>query len=480
MPRLTQLVGLALVACAAPHSDKTDTGGTQNNPPPVTSNGHDWPTFDFDAARSGSFDATTGITAANVATMQRQQVTIDGTVDAAAIYLHNVQVNGAAHDVFFMTTTYGKTLAIDANDGSILWRFTPASFTQLSGSARITNVTPVADPDRTEIYTASPDGNVEKLSVADGHAIWTTPITAFAQREKIASALNYSGGHIIAVTGGYIGDAPPYQGHVSVLNASNGQVLHTWNSLCSDRAGLIDPSSCAQSGSAIWGRSGAVVDAGGNIYVATGNGRWDGATNWGDAFIKLDPTASTMLANYTPTNTANLEAGDTDVGSTSPVLLDATHVAQGGKDGTIRVLDLQALSGSTAHKGGESQTVGTPSGRQLFTSPAVLKQGATTWLYAADGGGTAAWTYSAGHLTAAWSNTNGGTSPVTAGGLLFVYDPGGSLRVYDPATGRAIATLPVGSGHWNSPIVADGRIALPEGSANNHATSGIFNIWRLP
>src|SRR6476469_9035300 len=321
MPRLTQLIGLAFVACAAPQSNKTDTGGTQNNPPPVTSNGHDWPTFNFDAGRSGSFDATTGITEANVATMQRQQVTIDGTVDAAAIYLHNVQVNGAAHDVFFMTTTYGKTLAIDANDGSILWRFTPASFAQLSGSARITNVTPVADPDRTEIYTASPDGNIEKLSVADGHAIWTTPITTFAQREKIASALNYSGGHIIAVTGGYIGDAPPYQGHVSVLNASNGQVLHTWNSLCSDRAGLIDPSSCAQSGSAIWGRSGAVVDAGGNIYVATGNGRWDGATNWGDAFIKLDPTASTMLANYTPTNTANLEAGDTDVGSTSPVLL---------------------------------------------------------------------------------------------------------------------------------------------------------------
>ena len=218
MPRLTQLVGLALVACAAPHANKTDTGGTQSSPPPVNSNGHDWPTFNFDAGRSGSFDASTGITEGNIATMQRQQVTIDGTVDASAIYLHNVQVNGAAHDVFFMTTTYGKTLAVDANDGTVLWRFTPASFSQLSGSARITNVTPVADPDRTEIYTASPDGNVEKLSVADGHAIWTTPITTFAQREKIASSLNYSGGHIIAVTGGYISDAPPYQGHVSVLN----------------------------------------------------------------------------------------------------------------------------------------------------------------------------------------------------------------------------------------------------------------------
>src|SRR5207237_10590738 len=151
------------------------------------------------------------------------------------------------------------------------------------------------------------------------------------------------------------------------LDAATGQLLHTWNSLCSDRAGLIDPTSCAQSGSAIWGRAGAAVDGNGNIYIATGNGRWDGATNWGDAFVELDPLATRVLANYTPTNTANLDASDTDVGSTSPVLLDATHVAQGGKDGTIRVLDLQALSGTSAHKGGESQSVSTPSGRQLFT-----------------------------------------------------------------------------------------------------------------
>jgi hypothetical protein len=479
MPRSALLVGISFLACADPHRvQPVDTGTT--TPPPVVQNGHDWTRFGYDEARSNASDAPIGLDATTIPTLRRQQVTIDGTVDASAIYLHNVQVNGAAHDVFFVTTTYGKTIAIDANDGSILWRFTPPNYNSWAGSARITNVTPVADPDRSAIYSASPDGNIVKLSVADGHAIWTRSITSLATREKIASPLNFSRGHIIATTGGYIGDAPPYQGHVSVIDAATGQLLHSWNSLCSDRAGIIDPSSCAQSGSAIWGRAGAVVDANGNIFVATGNGRWDGITNWSDAVIELDPLATQMLANYTPTNTATLEASDADLGSTSPVLLDATHVVQGGKDAKLRVLDLQTVGGTTAHKGGEVQSVGTPGGNAMFTAPAVLKQGGTTWLFAAGSGGTAAWTYSAGTLTPAWSNGNSGTSPVVAGGFVFVYDPGGTVRVYQAATGSKIAELPSGGGHWNSPIVADGRIALPEGSANSHSSSGIFNIWRLP
>jgi hypothetical protein len=84
-----------------------------------------------------------------------------------------------------------------------------------------------------------------------------------------------------------------------------------------------------------------------------------------------------------------------------------------------------------------------------------------------------------GRLKSLWSNGNAGTSPVVAGGLLYVYDPGGALRVYDPATGHLVATLDAGRGHWNSPIVVDGRIALPEGSANDHATSGVIDVWRL-
>jgi hypothetical protein len=300
-------------------------------------------------------------------------------------------------------------------------------------------------------------------------------------REKIASALNYSRGHVIAVTGGYIGDAPPYQGHVVLLDAASGQLLHVWNSLCSDRAGLIDPSSCRESDSAIWGRAGAVVDsATGNIFVATGNALWDGRTNWGDAVIELDANATRILANFTPSNTETLNATDEDVGSTSPVILDATHVLQGGKDGRIRVLDLQVMSGDTPHRGGETQSISTPSGSALFTAPAIWRRTDSVWIFAADGGATTAWTYRAGALTKAWSNSNAGTSPVVAGGFLFVYDPSGALRMYDPTTGESLGQLQCGSGHWNSPIVVDKRIALPEGSANSHRTTGVLNIWRLP
>jgi hypothetical protein len=37
--------------------------------------------------------------------------------------------------------------------------------------------------------------------------------------------------------------------------------------------------------------------------------------------------------------------------------------------------------------------------------------------------------------------------------------------------------LPGAPGHWNSPVVADGRIAFPEGSANDHATSGALEVF---
>jgi hypothetical protein len=244
---------------------------------------------------------------------------------------------------------------------------------------------------------------------------------------------------------------------------------------------LIEPSSCPDAQSAIWGRAGAAIDATtGNIFVATGNGPYDGKTNWGDALIELNSDATRMLGNYTPTNNAELNDRDLDIGSTSPALLGGDDLALGGKDGQIRLLSIKALAGTAPNKDHERQIVSTPSGADLFTALAVWRHNGETWMFAADKGGAAAWALKDGKLVAMWKNGNGGTSPVVAGGLLYIYNPHGGLRVYDPVKGTQITELESGSGHWNSPIVVDGRIALPEGNANKHASTGVLDIWSLP
>ncbi len=121
----------------------------------------------------------------------------------------------------------------------------------------------------------------------------------------------------------------------------------------------------------------------------------------------------------------------------------------------------------------------TPGGDRLFTAPAVLHVGAVTWLFAADGRGTAAWTLHGTELAPAWRTDHPGTSPVVADGMVFVYDPGGGIHVYEASSGHVLGHLDCGRGHWNSPIVVDGRIALPEGNANAHRIDGILDIWRV-
>jgi outer membrane protein assembly factor BamB len=437
--------------------------------------GGDWTRFGYDAARHNAGPSRTGITAANVRRLKKQRVALDGTVDASPIYLRGVTVHGARHDTFFVTTSYGRTLAIDAATGATLWRFTPSGYSSLAGSYQITNSTPVADPNRRFVYAASPDGFVHKLSVANGteaHA-WPVRVTHLPQREKLGTSLNFSRGLVLIGTGGYIGDQPPYQGHVVAISAATGRIVRVWNSLCSNVHRLLNPRSCPQSDSAIWARSGVVVVPGsGNLLVATGNGRFDGSRNWGDSALMLTPTASRLLRNWTPRDYASLESGDVDLGSTAPALIGHGLVVQGGKDGKLRVLSLGRLGGRVGGTGGELQTLATPGG--LFSTPAVWRDR----VFVATDSGLVSYVLRGGRLRVSWRKSVGGTSPIVAGGLLYVYN--GSLNVYAPTSGKLLASFSGGSSHWSSPIVTDGRVAVPEGNANDHGTHGTLDIFRLP
>jgi putative pyrroloquinoline-quinone binding quinoprotein len=441
----------------------------------AATSGMDWGRFGYDAARHNAAPAS-GITAANVSKLTHKRIQLDGTVDSSPIYLHGVTVHGKAHDVFFATTTYGKTEAIDAASGAVLWRFTPPSYGRLAGTAQITNSTPAASTDRSAIYASAPDGRVRKLRVSDGKVLWAATLTRDPTHEKLTSSINVSRGLVIMTTGGYIGDAPPYQGHVVTMSERTGRIAHVWNSLCSDRHELIVPKTCGASDSAIWSRSGAAVDpSNGTLVVATGNAPWNGSTNWGDSVLVLSPDASRLLRHYTPKNYEQLNSGDVDLGSTSPALLPNGYAVQGGKDGILRLLQLHSLPGANGKTGGELQTLPAPGSTDVFSAPAVWNG---RWVFVATSGGTEGLLFRGGRLHPVWSNHTDGTSPVIAGSLLYVAGSG-AVHVYIPTSGREVASLPTGSVHWQSPIVADGRVAVAQGNANDHATSGAFDIFSL-
>jgi outer membrane protein assembly factor BamB len=460
---------------------ETEPSTTDAAPPPVQSG---WPTFGFNPARGSAFAGQTGITAGNVGNLERRQVRLPGTADSSPIYLPELEA-------FVLTTSYGKALAVEAASGKILWTFVPDGIEAWEGTSQITQASPVADPETGFVYSYSPDGRVHKLRAEDGREVrsegWPVTVTKDPVHEKSAPPLNLAHGLVLLATGGYFGDAPPYQGHVVAIEADSGRIVNVFNTLCSDREGLIEPESCPESGSAIWGRGGVVVEPGtGNLLVSTGNGEWDGSTHWGDSVLELSPDAGRLLQSFTPENEQELDEGDADLSSASPALVPLREggrprfVIQGGKEGILYLLDARRLNGTSSpgRKGGALATIEAPEGAGVHTAPAVLAQVGRALVFVANSSGTAAYRVSDDppRIERLWENDTAGTSPLLAGGLLYVYDPLGGLNVYRPS-GELVATLEAGPGHWNSPIVVDGRIALPEGSANEHPTEGILNIY---
>src|SRR5271166_3738025 len=488
---------LAACGSSAPADVSTPTASAGAIPVASSSAGErllDWAQFGLDPQRSDVSEAATGITAANVGRLHQQSVALPGTVDSSPIYLHGVLVDGALHNTVVVSTTYGKTLAIDVDSARILWTFTPQGYAKWAGSAQITTASPLADPDRQFVYAASPNGLIHKLSLADGSedrsGSWPVSITRDPTHEKIAAALNIDGGDVVAATGGYFGDAPPYQGHVVLIDRASGRLRAVFNTLCANRRELQTPSTCSASDSAILSRGGPVIEPGGTrILIDTGNGPWNGTTNFGDSVLELTFPALSLRQSFTPTNQEELNTSDTDLGSSAPALLGDGRIVLAGKDGIMRVLVLSRLDGhppsgarARLHPlGGEVQRLSIPGGGELFTTPAVwLREGRTT-MFVADANGTAAYVMRGGRLYQAWENATPGTSPLLAGGLLYVYDPSaGGIDVYRPASPRPIAKLTGQPGHWNSPIVVDGHVVEPEGDANEHKLTGALELFSAP
>lgn len=455
----------------------------------------DYPMFSLDPMRSGVNAAEHAITPDTVGRLVELWSTrLTGVADESVIELAGVGPKRAPN-LLYTTTRQGVTYALNAANGAVVWTFNPHDGNL--PAAQITTATPAADPSRAWIYAASPYGRIHKLAALTGKeaAGWPVAITLHPQDEKIASALNVIPGYVLETTSGYIGDAGQYDGHVVAVSTQTGKMF-VFNSLCSDYRGLLAESAssgktCPNVQSGMWARSGTVVDqmngspTKGSIFAVTGNGNYNGSTNWGDTVLRLALGGQGLALKdaYTPTNFDQLDSQDLDLGSTTPIMLPRQSGAhpwlaiQGGKDGYLRVIDRADMSGRghPGHPGGEVAQFQIPQGGHMPTAGVAWRDNSGgTWIfYATDNGLAGVQVRVAGNvvtLRQVWLHKGTYSSPLLAGGVLYVAESG-ALRAFDPKTGRVLwssdrssAKRNIHDVHWESPTVINGRVYMPDES----------------
>lgn len=373
--------------------------------------------------------------------------------------------------------------AFDSATGKLRWT------RSTTGPSRCTTAGPVVDPNQRWVYAPGLDGRIHRYNAASGSEAggsgWPHPVTLIPDFEKVASTPTIRGQYLYVATSGFIGDQGHYEGHLATVNLRSGQE-HVFNSLCSNIHRLLVANSsasnyCSAVQSGLFGRGQGVVDpVSHDVYIVSGNGPWNGRTNWGDSVLKLDPSGQRLLDSYTPTNQAALNSGDLDLGSTGPALLAPIKqrghtyhlLVQGGKgpacgscSGTaLRLLNRDNLSGKgrIGHLGGDLQDVQTPGGSEVLTAPAIWQHAGQDWAFYANDSGLAGYRVTSPsrgtfRLQRAWLTHQGGTTPVMHGGILYVAHDG-AVNAYNPLTGAVLASAPISNIHWEYPLVAGGRL----------------------
>ncbi len=312
-------------------------------------------------------------------------------------------------------------------------------------------------------------------------------ITREPLHEKLGAALNIDGPDVIAATSGYFGDAPPYQGHVVADRSRERPARERLQHALRQPPRTAGPEHAAPRATRRSSRAAARSSspAAGRILIDTGNGPWNGTTDFGDSVLELTFPGLDLRQSFTPTNQEQLNTSDTDLGSSAPALLGEDRVVLAGKDGIMRVLALSRLdghppSGARLHPlGGEVQRLPIPGGGELFTAPAVWRHAGRTTVFVADEHGTAAYVLRSGRLLRGVGERHAR------------HQPGDGRRARSTSTNRTAAastctgrprrtrspSSPGEPGHWNSPIVVDGHVVEPEGDANAHALIGKLEIF---
>jgi hypothetical protein len=363
-------------------------------------------TYHDDLARDGANTQEYALTPANVNTTQFGRLfscRADGAVYAQPLWVANLTIAGAKHNVVFVATQHDSVYAFDADDSSCqeVWPHvslidgahggtageTTAPWTLIGGAIPTGDIqpevgvtgTPVIDPvagvlyvvSKSVLVTGTPPTStfyqrLHAIDLASGSEKPGSPVTiaatypgtgdggtttAFSARhENQRAGLALVNGTVYIAWASHE-DATPWYGWV---------IAYTYNgSAFSAPVALNVCPNTRECG--IWMSGGAPsADAAGHLYVITGNGGFD-VTNaaapnndYGDSFLQLASSAGAISVSswFTPTDqlTDNLQDRDFGAGGSAVVLnLGAGSpqhlVIGGGKDGTLYLLNGDAMGG---------------------------------------------------------------------------------------------------------------------------------------
>jgi hypothetical protein len=396
------LMTSALGACSSAGGDDASVAGSEQG---LASNVHVL-TSRYDSARTGANLAEKVLTTSNVNGTTFGKVftrNLDGQVYAQPLYVGGV----GGKNLVYVATEHNSVYAFDADDlhanAAPVWHKSfgssvPAADTGcglLTPEIGITS-TPVIDVVAKTIWFTTKT----KESGAYIHRLHALDIASGAERPNSPVVITASApGTGAGSVGGVVTMDPlRHMNRPGLLKSGNAIYLgfasncdigpyHGWvlgydATTLVQTAVHVDTPDGSEGG--IWhGGVGLNADENGDVFYVSGNGTFDGVSNFGNSVVRLHPDSSAAAGNgfsvgsfFTPFDSSDANDGDFDLGSTGGMLIPGTQLlVTGDKRGFGFLVDKNQLGGIADQ---DSQIVQRFQGstRGMFGGAAFYKHGA--------------------------------------------------------------------------------------------------------
>ena len=271
-----------------------------------------WLTRSADNARSGWNAHETVLTQASVGAkgiVRRTIIPLVGDargMEAQPLILPAVQTAQGVKDVLVLPSMANVVRGVDAHDGSAIWQVTLGA--PVNGSAKIDMhtinqhwgclSTGVIDPDTQRLYQVcwvSPNGSGDPetaryfmfvLNVKDGGKVVAPVMLTGGGQQDFNAAMRKQRSSLVLTNVNGVKTVLGCSGTVYETGAGAAGYCFAFDVAINKLTAMLPLT--AGEGAGVWmGGQGAAADDQGNLYLITGNGDFDGKTQWGESFLKL-------------------------------------------------------------------------------------------------------------------------------------------------------------------------------------------------